>query len=353
MNEPLITECPGCHSRFRVTEGQLNLAQGQVRCGACLLVFDARAEAHRLERKQHQEPKSRAKRSRVTRPDTDLHTPDQPPVPHQRNRKTTERPIEKPRDKADRVDPKPASDTPEPLDTRNPGGQKPHEDKSREDQANPLPKIDREEPLAAVTRSPLSTTLDNGPEQEPPGFDPLDNIPHLYAEPILLEISRERYDPYATTGWALASLVALLVLAGQYLWFERATLALNPDLHPIYTLACDRLPCQLGKGAYRSIVNRNMVVRPHPAFADALSIDIQLRNDAAFAQPYPALELTFTDLKGRLVAGRVFQPREYLPADRAGSPMQAMAPVQLQLEITDPGVRAVSYQLTLRPAERG
>ncbi len=36
---PLITECPNCHTRFRVGESQLQIAHGRVRCGACLAVF--------------------------------------------------------------------------------------------------------------------------------------------------------------------------------------------------------------------------------------------------------------------------------------------------------------------------
>ena len=37
--EPLVTECPHCQTRFRVTDHQLQLAAGRVRCGACLTVF--------------------------------------------------------------------------------------------------------------------------------------------------------------------------------------------------------------------------------------------------------------------------------------------------------------------------
>jgi predicted Zn finger-like uncharacterized protein len=37
--EPLITECPNCATRFRVTEAQLQVASGRVRCGSCLTVF--------------------------------------------------------------------------------------------------------------------------------------------------------------------------------------------------------------------------------------------------------------------------------------------------------------------------
>ncbi|SFR60585.1 MJ0042 family finger-like domain-containing protein [Marinobacter daqiaonensis] len=41
----LLTRCPHCDTRFRVTEEQLSVAKGKVRCGHCMEVFDARANA--------------------------------------------------------------------------------------------------------------------------------------------------------------------------------------------------------------------------------------------------------------------------------------------------------------------
>lgn len=38
--EPLVTQCPNCATRFRVTETQLQVSSGRVRCGACLAVFE-------------------------------------------------------------------------------------------------------------------------------------------------------------------------------------------------------------------------------------------------------------------------------------------------------------------------
>ncbi len=35
------TECPHCHTVFRITEEDLNKAEGQVRCGHCLAIFAA------------------------------------------------------------------------------------------------------------------------------------------------------------------------------------------------------------------------------------------------------------------------------------------------------------------------
>ena len=44
--DPLVTQCPNCDTRFRVNETQLQAASGQVRCGACLSVFDGTAHLH-------------------------------------------------------------------------------------------------------------------------------------------------------------------------------------------------------------------------------------------------------------------------------------------------------------------
>jgi predicted Zn finger-like uncharacterized protein len=44
MAEELFTRCPGCKTVFRVTEAQLELRAGQVRCGHCRTVFNGRDE---------------------------------------------------------------------------------------------------------------------------------------------------------------------------------------------------------------------------------------------------------------------------------------------------------------------
>jgi len=33
-------ECPNCHTLFRITEAQLDMADGMVRCGFCKEVFN-------------------------------------------------------------------------------------------------------------------------------------------------------------------------------------------------------------------------------------------------------------------------------------------------------------------------
>lgn len=41
MSESFITQCPHCQTRFRVSQTQLGAANGAVRCGTCLKVFNA------------------------------------------------------------------------------------------------------------------------------------------------------------------------------------------------------------------------------------------------------------------------------------------------------------------------
>ncbi len=44
MADEQYTRCPGCKTIFRVTDAQLALRDGQVRCGHCRTVFDGRAQ---------------------------------------------------------------------------------------------------------------------------------------------------------------------------------------------------------------------------------------------------------------------------------------------------------------------
>ena len=41
MSNSLVTRCPNCGTSFRVSHAQLSVAQGAVRCGACLHIFSA------------------------------------------------------------------------------------------------------------------------------------------------------------------------------------------------------------------------------------------------------------------------------------------------------------------------
>ena len=92
------------------------------------------------------------------------------------------------------------------------------------------------------------------------------------------------------------------------------------------------------------------MVRSHPKTKSALVVDAMMTNRADFKQPFPLLELQFTDIDGQIVAGRRFSPDEYLAGELTGSQtMPSRQPIHVSLAIIDPGSAAVNYQLQFLP----
>lgn len=44
-----VTQCPGCGTRFKVSQAQLDIHQGMVRCGRCQSIFNATKQLHNNE----------------------------------------------------------------------------------------------------------------------------------------------------------------------------------------------------------------------------------------------------------------------------------------------------------------
>jgi predicted Zn finger-like uncharacterized protein len=140
---------------------------------------------------------------------------------------------------------------------------------------------------------------------------------------------------------------ALLLLLGvQWLYFNRTSLAAQADWRPGLERFCSLLRCELPLRVDLSrieLVNRD--VRKHPRVAGALLINATLVNRAAFPQPYPILQVKFSNSSGTPVAARRFSPVEYLGDQvdiKAGMPVNTA--LQVMLEIEDPGQDAVSFQ---------
>ncbi len=136
-----------------------------------------------------------------------------------------------------------------------------------------------------------------------------------------------------------AAALLALTLAAQGAYFYRAELTTLPLLGE----ACRMIGCALpARRDLRRIEVLNRDVRPHPQTEQALLVSLTLVNRAAFAQPFPTLEMSFSDTDGRLVALRRFAPAEYRPTEAAS--MTPGEPVPLRLELRDPGARGVSFR---------
>ena len=152
-----------------------------------------------------------------------------------------------------------------------------------------------------------------------------------------------------TILWSALSLVAALFLGMQYAWMKFDTLSREPALRPLYAAACSMTGCDLpdlfNPNAIRS---SSLVVRVHPTMPNVLMVDAILQNDASYEQPFPDLELYFSDLNNFPVASRQFRASEYLSGEMAGKKQMPVGKaIHISLHIVDPGDKAVNYRIQI------
>ena len=158
--------------------------------------------------------------------------------------------------------------------------------------------------------------------------------------------SRRARRPGASLLLAFANVVLFGLLGVQLFLGLSEPLFASPELRPWLERGCAIVGCRLP--ALRNperveILARD--VRAHPRYANGLLVDVTLVNRAPYVQPFPVMQLTFTSLDAQWFAQRRFQPAEYLGPNRGTSErLPPDIPVQVVLELLDPGPEAVSYQ---------
>ena len=251
-------ECPNCHTLFRITEAQLDMADGLVRCGFCQEVFDARVR-------------------------NGFH----PDIPH--------------------------LDVPE------------NKQRQQTPQAKASKQIEAEDELFFSGK-------------------PNDIVPDkLRAESIT-----RPYSTLATVSWSLAILALIAALTAEYVWFNQPELLLDQRLKPVTAKLCELTDCehlQMRDPSQIQMISRNIYT--HPNEKDALMISSTLVNHAAYAQPYPDVQIDFSNVRGEMVASRRFIPEEYLQIDSEQLHLlQSGNPITFGLEILDPGREAITYEFS-------
>ena len=140
-------------------------------------------------------------------------------------------------------------------------------------------------------------------------------------------------------AFASALLLAQIVLA------DRERFAASPTWRPWMERACTTLGCTLPVWREPSaFVVLNREIQPHPNNRQALLVTASFRNDAAWAQDWPLLELALTDLDGQRIGLRRFQPHEYLGGAPSRDGLEPGQSATIALEILDPGNRAVAFE---------
>lgn len=408
--EPLVTQCPNCETRFRVTEAQLQVAQGRVRCGACLAVFDGAAylsldgeafdtgeEAEDVDQLLEElevapipEPGLAAAPAQVDDAagqapavpaiDAESQDPDMPDellaleAEFLRELRAAQDEEEEGGEDADLqsavppvqvVTPQPELPQPESPSTAEehlvlaePLGLDGVPEPESEPEPEPKPESEPEaEPEVVELQTPAYQGIDPQAVDADAATEPLQATPANAAQkfhiPELELPELEAPDePASKRSWFTIVLIvlALIGLPAQVLWFQYESWVKDAGFRPIYQQICNVAGCELPPMRDISqIVSKKSVIRVHPERSDARIVDVLMVNNADFAQPFPLIELMATTIRGQLVAGRRFKPQEYLQGEMANSQlMPPRTPVHVSLEIQDPGEDALNFEVRFR-----
>jgi len=372
MTDTLITQCPHCQTRFHLKRSQLDAAQGSVRCGACLQSFNAisqlSVETARPAVQQtikpspsisiisRSEPNTQAidsnKESAITDPSITPNRLDNLELDHQLNGLAQEQQhahqllTERLKSRLSAAD-QASSLHNTSIETLNDWS---HELFVEEPMtATPLA---NEAVAKARLQTPVSPTerrsdTSQAPLQEEPITPRVKQLEYFSDEPLRLDWRSKKKPWKRRLAWGLANALALLLLVGQYTYNNFTQLARDDNTRPWLAALCPLLDCQLpAKVDVKKIKSSNLVVRKHPEFSAALLVDAIIYNRAAFSQPFPLLELTFSDSYGKPLAKRLFKPTEYLSGELAGqSQMPPQTPIHIALEILEGKGGAANYSL--------
>lgn len=142
-----------------------------------------------------------------------------------------------------------------------------------------------------------------------------------------------------------ATVVALSLLLGlQIIIADRARLARDPGWRPALTALCSALRCSLPpwrEPAALTLLARD--VRPDATQPGQLLAVATFRNDARWAQAWPRLRLTLSDIHGQTVGTRVFAVEDYLDAAPPTPTLPAGKSAHVRLHLREPDARAVSF----------
>ena len=209
-----------------------------------------------------------------------------------------------------------------------------------------LPILDETESLSehhAKKPGPVAPGYANETDQQP--VTPADQAtfpPEAYEVDFL-------YKP-ASRLWVVAAFPLLLLLLAQAVFLFRVELAARiPDLKPLLVRYCQILKCSVPLPQKASLMSiESSELKDDPAHRSQIILVALLRNRASYAQTFPDLELTLTDIQDNALARRIFSPVDYLPTPKdisAGFPANQELAIKLRLDTT--GLKPVGYRLVL------
>lgn len=146
-------------------------------------------------------------------------------------------------------------------------------------------------------------------------------------------------------AWFFAILLFIAIGLAQWVYFDRLELIKNPKHQNIILSLCSIIPCdsaQFKSNSQFTLIERNIFT--HPTRPNALLISGSFVNEAPFTQKMPALNIRLFNLKGDIIAQRLFSPDEY----QQNKPLiEKIAPgesIHFKLEVKDPDTVTITYE---------
>lgn len=352
----MLTRCPACQTVFRVSEEQIALRQGRVRCGHCLNAFDALHNA--VEGSPPEEPPEGAEPEGL----------EQAASPPGALAAAPEAAQEVPPEEAPDAGP---LDTELPAVFRNRGqttdASRPQDEGEAAEPAVPPPGAVSGEPgppLEPAEAAETASPADSGEESATPAAgagapiaaamlarsDPAeDNENYVRAAgipvpPPALAVPK-RSDPRRAWGIAVGGLAMALAVQGVFLLRQPLTQAFPALRGPLAAL-CLRLGCELPLPREAAEIGiETSDLHPEPGGQGDFVLHATLKNRAPFPQAYPYVELSLTDAADKPLVRRVFAPAEWSPGTAPDAPFPAGATSNVMLPFNAAGVAAVGYRV--------
>jgi hypothetical protein len=144
-------------------------------------------------------------------------------------------------------------------------------------------------------------------------------------------------------GLLLFAATLLSVLLAQIIWIEREAFAKRAVWRPVISQFCLVAGCQLS--AWRqpeAFVIVQQSIQADPEQAGGLLVQVSFRNTAPWPQPWPSIELAFTDITGHTTAMRRFHPKDYLNQDHLPD-IKANQSVFVEMALQESNNQAVDF----------
>lgn len=339
------TQCPHCDTHFRITEAQVNLAEGFVRCSVCKEVFNAFevASQHELQPSllddtlTNNTAQSATEVTTATANSSEWSQTEEPSVTDEISDEIS------------------TNDFDNDIQALTEDTKKTSVQDDTEDSIT----VDSTETSTDFNETSATDDSRKG------AFDFFDEQAKESLSPVLPEKFCDSYTATSSTLsnllWAAGTLILTATLVTEYAWFNRDQLNQVPQIQAWLEKICQQFECKnisMREPSKIELITRN--VYSHPNEKNALMISITMKNNADFAQPYPVMQVAFSDVRGGTVAARRFLPAEYLPVEylpaHQASTGQITAKIEqytlfepgtnmtFTMEIQDPGKQAMAYE---------